>query len=229
MSHFLVYIPKARGQSQDHLQRVGLKDFWSGSEFVDVAKGPDGQSGVLIAWRGGNSRDMRFCYAPDQQEWIPAVARDGLPAARYYLGFWRDSRPTSLELQRRTAFRGRAFILGDGQEWIVPRISELPHDIVYALDGSLQFAIQRKYHEFSLECDRWLLRLSEGTNPPLLLEAAEFCFRGLQINYRLPFEIAFAPPGSGVGALFTKDNVGTPFLTLVGAGGGAGGGGGSDG
>lgn len=197
MAHFLIYLPGAQGAGPQLLETVGLADFIGGAEFL-ASEGPDRGMGSLVAWRKPGS-DRRFCFAPDEQTWIPAASVQGceLGQARYWVGCWNDSPPSPTNLLRPYAHRGKKCTLGDGNAWEFPETRELPRDAILADDGTWKFELQRQYHDLHLESLEWLSRLasasSDGESARLVIgygEIVEFLFRALRLNYRITREVA---------------------------------------
>ncbi|MDE2100762.1 MAG: hypothetical protein KGL39_26185 [Patescibacteria group bacterium] len=209
--HFQLYIPHPPGPSAGLLEQAGLADFVAGAESLDVEKGPDGNRGVVFAWRRPGQAQMG--YQPAKQTWLPAVPRDGLAAGRYWLGIWNDSAPTPADIARPYPRPGRSIELADGNPWLLPIAKELPADLILQDDGSWKFEIQRRFHAFYIEHLRWaelFVNASEGTTYEFA-EAANFVLSALRINYRLVPELA-----SHV-RLLNTDNVTACLFAILGA------------
>lgn len=102
------------------LTEAGLQHaFPSGSSFEarQVAAGPAGLSGVVVAPTGG-----RGSYCPDEQEWHEISAAFG---RRRWCGWWKESPPTPESLRREGQLPGVAVRMADGREWLVPRAYEV--------------------------------------------------------------------------------------------------------
>ena len=188
--HFQLFIPDRRGADPAHLDAVGLETMRAGALFGDIAKGPDGRPGVIIAWTPAGTAKIGF--RPETQDWIPAVPRDGLPARRYWIGIDRDAPPLPADLKRPYQSPGTWVQLGDGREWLLPRAEELPRDFILADDGTPRFAVQRRYHDFYIESLRWR-EFFATAQPGMTYEYAslcEFVLAGLAVNYQLTIELA---------------------------------------
>lgn len=194
MSHFLIYLPGAQGQSPELLEAAGLADFVAGAEFLQ-SPGPDGGRGAICAWRKPG-HDPRVNFAPSEQTWI----RQAVERPLYYAGIWNDKPPLPEELLRPYPYRGRQFALGDGQQWLLPFARELPRDLVLSDDGGWRFEVQRRFYAFWLECQNWIEDLVSSGDPNIdrdsfvakvsYLRMVEFLIRALRINYRLLPEVA---------------------------------------
>lgn len=187
--HFQIYIPGVVGADPQHLVAVGLESLTLRAQFLEVLTGPDKRSGMLAGWMGGRTRQI--AYRPDQQTWTPAVAFDGMPAGRYWIGFWNDSPPTPEDLQRDYAYPGAKVRLGDERQWLLPRAYELPAEMIRADDGTWKYETQRKFHAFRLESLDWHRRLMDAEEGESIRWApvAEFVERALAINYRITPEV----------------------------------------
>jgi hypothetical protein len=186
--HFQIFIPDKSGANPQMLIDVGLADFVAGANLLD-SPGPCGENrpGGVVAWPKPGAADMG--YFPDRQKWIPAIAQGPLAAARYWIGFWNDNLPTPTDLRRPYAHRGTDFELGDGNTWLLPEPQKLTHDMFLADDGSWKFELQRQFHDYGLELEKWnvLFRQEKGTFK--FTEAATMVLSGLRINYRLTVEV----------------------------------------
>ena len=118
--HFQIYIPGVQGCATEHLEQVGLATLAAGANFVGCDKGPDGRSGSVVFWK--HTGPGTLGYRPDAQDWEAAIADDGLPAERYWIGFTRDANPTPEELQRPYRQPGESLELGDGRAWLLPQL-----------------------------------------------------------------------------------------------------------
>jgi hypothetical protein len=206
--HWQLFLPDRHGPSPAHLIDVGAADLVTDALCLDLPEGPGGRPGVLVAWpRPG---DTSHRYAPDEQTWIPAVPRDGLPAARYHVGLWTASPPTPAELKRPYGFKGSEHDLG-GQTWLVPHEPKLPHDFGLSDDGSWKFERQRRFHDFGLAVDalRDRLRAAPDKLDVRLVEIADLLLAALRLNYRLLPELVPAL------RLFDTENVEDPFWRVI--------------
>lgn len=74
-----------------------------------VVNGPGGQHGLIV------SPSSEFCgYFKDQQVWKQEIDCD------YWVGMWRDKRPTPETLARENQIYGSALLLDDGHFWSFP-------------------------------------------------------------------------------------------------------------
>ncbi len=215
MAHYQIYIPGRSGQNPQNLTDVGLADFVEGVNWLDEPVGPDGNGGCLAAWLTPQqvSDGYGHGYFSDQQDWSPAVTYDGLKARRYWIGFWKDADPTPDELARPYRYRGRSCELGDGNNWLFPEPNELPADMIRDDDGSWRFELQRRFHDYSIDCDQWLTKLSTSDDATQINyhHVADFIERSLRLNYRITSEVVNRL------RLFNRDNVAAPMLAVCGA------------
>lgn len=187
--HYQIFLPGQAAPDPQSLVDVGLEDHVENAAFLQVPDGPTGAGGSIVAWLKPGA--MEHCYRPEDQEWIAAVPCNGLPAERYWVGFWEGRPPTPDDLSRPFQYRGRACRLGDGKQWLIPREDTLPNHLIRNDgDGSYVYMRQQRFHEFGISVDLWRARLlEEGENIRIThAEAAEFVESALRLNYRLATE-----------------------------------------
>jgi hypothetical protein len=187
--HFQLFLPDRKGADPAHLDAVGLETLRDGAIFLQC-HGPGGRPGLLIAWTPAGH--ARIGFRPDAQEWKPAVPRDGLGAARYWIGIDHSEPPSPSDLKRPYQSPGPRVRLGDDREWVLPRAQELPRDFVLADDGTSRFAVQRRYHDFYVESIRWrdFFAAAQPGDHYENVELCEFVLAGLSVNYRMTIELA---------------------------------------
>lgn len=210
--HFQLFIPNRRAANPQHLIDVGLADFVPGAEFLD-SRGPDdaqgsAQSGVLVAWRKPGATELG--YRPDQQEWKPAIPTNALAAGRYWIGFWKDSLPTPDDLRRPYCHRGTELELGDGQAWTFPHPQKLPRDVILEDDGSHRYELQRRFHDYGLEVERWQAHFAGKDTTFFYRDAIDTVLNALRLNYRLTPEVQNAL------RLLNTDNLERAILAITG-------------
>lgn len=199
--HYQLFLPRKTGQDPQHLVDVGLGDHVANVNWFEDRKGPTGQGGVFAAWPRTDAPDMG--YFPKRQSWCPAVAQDGRPAGRYWIGFWNDAPPTPDDLKRPAQFDGYWLELGDGRRWVIPKAVLLPQDLTLAEDGTLVRAPQERFREFWKRSEQWyrrmvLCNLDESTirvdealsQERLDVEWWDYLLSALALNYRLTPEVA---------------------------------------
>jgi len=194
MARFQVFIPHTPEQRMDDMQpanpltRVGLEDIIAGSS-AQLSVGPEDQEGVIISWIG--TGDTVTGYHPEKQTWIPAVPKGELEARRYWVGIWNDKKPTPKDLKRPYAYKGKHIPLNGGAEWLIPAARELPNEMILADDGSWRFVVQRQFHDFSNESEKWLSKLANASNEETFLwnELSEFIVSAIKLNYMLTDEV----------------------------------------
>lgn len=186
---FQIFIPGA-DSAEAGLTSVGLRHLAVDVTFSPLRAGPDGQPGVLCSWIPARGRP-RVGYQPDQQEWIPAIAQEDYPAARYWVGFWKDSPPSPEVLRRPYPYMGSPVRLDDGNEWIFPRVESIPMTLVRQDDGSTAFLPQRRLSEYVAAAE--LLRpVLNGLAPGAQTTWSgirDVLEMGLNANYRLTPEV----------------------------------------
>ncbi len=112
------YVPNLESKDvdrewQDSLSRFGLADRFENRPYAgNVGKGPDGGSGCFVAAEAAPG------YHGDNQEWHEFD--------RFWIGWRKDQRPTPEDLQRAEMLPGVPTLLGDGQAWVLPVVTQLP-------------------------------------------------------------------------------------------------------
>lgn len=197
MSRFFIYIPGDDRSDPKKLDAVGLSHLKAGANFLPATKGPDGTRGVVLSWP--NDPRGPVAFIPDMQNWIPAVPRNDLPAGRYWVGFWKSSKPTPSDLAWGKQFEGGAVTLGDGREWNIPAAGMLPTEYSLSPDTGLPVELIheqfRDYWEESQKYFEWFVRgiaeLEENADPVLKCDASVWMFieKALSLNYMLTPEV----------------------------------------
>lgn len=223
--HWQLYIPGVPIdrplQDPRPLVAVGLADcaqaFDASRELAAPRCCAEGTTGLHYAWLSPQSPRI---IAPELLQWHAAVAWDGLPAGRYFVGVDSVRPPRPDELRRPWQFPGRPIELGPAEhatQWLVPEPERLPREIAIADDGSLRYEVVRNFHGYTLdaqfvgECETWRQRINDGLQEAQFAECLRFALRALRLNYRLTPEVANALK------LFTTENVHRPLLAAVGA------------
>lgn len=194
MARFQVFIPKNETTPIESLlpevplKAVGLSDLVGGASGQE-SMGPEDQEGLLVSWP--NPPDVKTGYYPEQQTWIPAVPREGFEAKRYWVGIWNDKKPTPKDLKRVYQYSGHFVAMNDSTEWLIPRASELPHEMKLADDGTWKFEIQRKYHDMFNESDKWrgLLMQADENTTFIWNDLSSFIVSALRMNYMITDEV----------------------------------------
>lgn len=214
MAHYSIYVPGARGASDDHLRRVGLEGLAErgGTQWTEViGRGPDGGIGSIATWTPTNNpeHDPLLGYYPDRQEWRPAEAdaERGLEEGRYWFGFEPDRPPSPADLAYQQQIFGARVQLADGQAWIVPFASRLPHRHKLT-SGKWGRVVKEQYRDFFERCQRnaeviftvldlqdfmvgrrAVAEASDELVKITIDDGARLCCDALAINYRLTPEI----------------------------------------
>lgn len=188
---FLYFIPGVPVVSEKTLKDTGLIDVISHNyEHRTIsANGPDGLSGVIFWTQPQGSADL--LYKPDKQSWIKS--NNG----RFYLGYYKDSRPSEQELGRERQIDGHKVTLSDGSQWLVPmarvfpRGTKLPGSLILGPDDEVYTEPLEKYVEFSnLAEDLWhdisvRLKFVDGTETMSIADELKLAHKALNINYHI--------------------------------------------
>jgi hypothetical protein len=217
--HHLIYVSadtvRGIGKTADQLEAVGLADHAvAGLPDTIECDGPDGKFGTLYGWRKHGLGRLHF--DPAAQTWIPAAAQGDLPPARYWVGLWNESPPTEQDVKRAYQFGGKRVELGDGARWVIPLPHELPHEVRLRDDGSWQFVIQRRFHDYHLRCAEYVERIEADRGGVTMAEMLRHAVEALIINYRLTPEVInhlnlFSHPEAGA-----QKVVGLAFVASLG-------------
>lgn len=78
---------------------------------------PTGGPGMLV-WSQKRLGQMMPAFNADKQTWRKAPGRDDL-----YVGFYTEAPPTPATLRKTGGMAGEAVTMGDGHEWIAPRLA----------------------------------------------------------------------------------------------------------
>ena len=149
----------------------------------NVAKGPSGSSGVLIAVKHPSWPDAhRIGFYPEEQTWRNC--------GDYWLGYVTGCKPGPDSLQRETLVSGYDYELGDEQIWHTPIIrypagnANLPQTMGVDEAGAFQQSVVTSMAwAWTLACDIWdRYMMGEGMKPVEMFDAAVKC---LGVNYRV--------------------------------------------
>lgn len=215
--HFQIFVPGARGSSPEVLSAVGLGHLAGFSaEYADM-QGPGDQSGVMVGWR---HETKEFGYDLDRQNWVPSCVDNEKKLARYWVGFWKDNPPTERELIRPYPFRGLRCRLNGGEEWLLTSPGELPHNIRFSDDGSIEYELPRKFNGYAMECadamDRFVDASKAESNKAYFSDewALSLVTKSLILNYRTTPEVISY--GNGESSLLNSYNLGAAAMIACG-------------
>jgi len=154
--------------------------------IVDVALGPSGSSGVLLATKPANWPNAhKVGYFADAQTWKPRGS--------FWLGMDNEVAPGPDSLQRVTLMDGYEVELGDGSIWIAPIIRAwnddgyaiaLPKDLGFDEHEQCVALVKSDYQwAWNLACDVWDFVIQRGTVP--LEQFTRWAIECLSLNYRI--------------------------------------------
>lgn len=129
--HFNYYLPTRDNVTLPELISLGLGYVFEPDSAASpeasfaprqVVNGPDDQHGMIV------SRSDTHCgYYKNDQVWKKHTS------GAYWVGMWRDDRPTPQSLARPNIISGKGLLLDDGNTWEIPRarqFDEINGDIV---------------------------------------------------------------------------------------------------
>ena len=188
--HFQLFIPG--GTAKADLIEVGLSHLARNVWTKQVETGPTNGPGLLCSWKT-NRDELNQGFRPEFQDWIPAIA-DGehFPAERYWIGFEKTSSPTPAHLERDRSYTGATIVLGDGQQWKIPRAESIPHQMIRTDDGETEFVSDPKLRRFYQDFAEWRAFFSQVQpgGKASYVALRDFVESALLINYRLTPEVA---------------------------------------
>jgi hypothetical protein len=209
--HYLVFIPGAENMVPPKaLTDCGLADHVAGAEAIPITSGPVETHGLLCAWRR-HGKNEKMHYNSTEQTWIPALPNgpDGQGRGRYHVGFWNDSSPTPEDLKRRFQLYGPMIELGDGNQWRIPVVDELPKNFIADDDGSWKGIVKSEYHELWMESLDWQAKVDSQKLNATYADLLDFGEKILRHNYRVTREVISHLK------LFTSSNISTVFVTAI--------------
>lgn len=209
MAGYAVYIPKGRGANPEQLAAVGLPSLATGAEFSDIsARGPDGGHGVVAAWRRGDIENDPPLSC-DGMDWRPAKADKArkLPAGRFWFGQVQGKPVRPKDCERKQMHLGYPIELRDGNAWVIPPATNLPH--VHGLDSEGEFCreVAAEFRDYWQDSEKYAVQFFQAINHLDMLKASKpgidtqtqveftiadawrFCCRALSLNYRLTPEL----------------------------------------
>lgn len=183
--HHLIFIP-CKPDLNSSLIEVGLANHVDGASLTPIDSGPGGRSGCLVSWQG-----VKPAYEPEQQEWIPAVPRDGFEKERYWVGINPSKPPEPRHLLRSRPLHGSALRFADGEHWTLPPVKQLPTSLVLNNEGEFVPHVKVEYQAYVMEVLRQVAKIEDSlTGVFEIRELTNLVHVGLSFNYRLPLELA---------------------------------------
>lgn len=209
--NFLYFVPNTR--TGDAIRQAGISDLLEPGKVASrtVFKGPDDLSGMMFY--SGEAIDCN--YKPQEQTWLKS--NSGL----FFIGYYKSSPPTILELKRTVQISGYPIELRNGESWLVPlaRIfpngTRLPQSLVLGSKGEVIKEILPQYATFSMKCEKFWkdfeisMGLTSGEPQMTEVEAIELAAEALNLNYRINID------GINAIKLFTTQNIGEILAMIV--------------
>lgn len=199
MPSYQIFIPDVRGASPQHLRDVGLGDVLDpdfGPTAIDAfgSDGPDGRSGVVFYWHDAAdpaTNPQKPGMHLDSQIWTPCKPRGNRQAGAFYFGRDKGELVKPADLARRRQLPSLPVTLDDGQRWLVPVATRLPHR--HGLDDKGE-PVRRVVSRYQA----WYQKAEEFFNVFLNRKADElfhleggflFAIECLQMNYRVNADV----------------------------------------
>ena len=216
---FLYFIPKhpRATVTRADFEALGL-GYALGVGDPDARKcgsGPGGDEGVIaVPAPAGGVRGPASLYEPAKQTW-----RKG-PGGKWFVGFYKDQRPTPASLRREKLIEGEPVTFRDGSEWLVPiarsivRGTTLPKELVLGEDNETwQLTELEEYLGLCRDAEKvWGLFMAAEAEAAAESETADgkaavtidqqegmrICISALAVNYRVgPAEVSMLRPTDG--------------------------------
>ena len=198
MTSPLIFIPHANKPGKITLDAVGLSDHGECLTCHAGKVGPvkDGTAkGVMCTWydmphNTGENRERRADYLPDEQTWTPAAPVNGLEAGRYWVGVWNDKPPLPIDLKRSKGIKGNPVTLGDGRDWSVPTLKQIPRAFARNSEtGEIEARPAAEYQSFAEYVDSWFQEAMGDDGYKTFEEYYELAVYLLRTNYRITEEL----------------------------------------
>lgn len=190
MNSYLLFFPNATSQSKATFQAAGLEKLAGNEKWFTSPVTPSDEPGLFCTWGDPRnpSNGVAVVYDPARQTWRK------MPGG-YWLGVQNDRKPNPEGLARANSIKGYAVPMGDGNEYVLPNVMQLP--AVYDIDETGE-EVRRTRDEWRHIEDRatWALgELIRCSRPGVLLpekECRRYVAEMLAVNYRLVPEMAYA-------------------------------------
>lgn len=191
--HFLYAIPNCNSVNEKKLEEAGLMNI-----FEDIkpnfsqrytAQGP-GEKDCTLLCIGNDATQLYF--KPAEQDWQQSLNE------RYYIGFYKNNKPTERELRREIQLEGHDVKLGDGEKWLIPVAREfpvgivLPQSLMLGKNGEvISGGILPQYAQFGMKAEKVWEEFKVGISQAkqkdemklTLSEGMEFAIDALAFNY----------------------------------------------
>lgn len=184
---FLYFLPDT--QSADRAARdLGIHDTLGPGYSVsaDQVKGPENLRGLMLG-RAPDDFEGRFLrFDAPAQEWHSCAG------GKFWLGFWKDRRPTEADLSRNTGNEGFIAPLSPGERWVVPCDAMFPR---YGTpkeglgETGWDYQILPEFEPLHKETERYRAALPEdGVDTGTVFpedEMNDLCVQCLALNYHV--------------------------------------------
>lgn len=222
----MYWVPEPQGTSPQEIAdhaRLAYAFDRPPSKLELMGTGPGGKSGVMLVAADSMGR-YQVGYHPDEQEWHRRPAGLG---PEVWVGYYLAAPPGPDELARLESLRGYRVRLGDGREWVAPRVlaicsqPALPRRMVLNDAGNfVPGDVCPQYAHLSEICERYVERAMEAVKDAVADDAqsgdlVEFscgpdevadAVTLLAVNYRISkFEASLL-------GLFTEEDSGSAVL-----------------
>lgn len=150
MSGFLYYLSGIKANpSQADLVACGLgKERLGGTCQTEIFL--DGTRGTIFTIKGRCSQNIKIGFYSESQVWTN-IPNDQGEATNFWIGYYREFRPTPKDLEKKEIVPGYELELGDGNLWTIPvarRFMEgclLPKAESMLVQGVVSYTLLGKY------------------------------------------------------------------------------------
>lgn len=178
----LYFLPDCNGADLANLDKAGLAGLHRADDraplMIDLeSPGPGGLPGQLVTWNDDP------VYLPESQTWFQS--RQG----SYWYGW--NGQPSPESLRRSHQVGGAVWLMGDGQDWMLPKAANLPQTIDLDAEGKLirvPTALTKSFAPKAAEALAACLdfaRNQTGKFPWSIEQRFSYLCEALAVNYRL--------------------------------------------
>jgi hypothetical protein len=192
LGSFLYYFPdRADTISRNHFneadKKCGLDSILRDASLASngpPSGGPGGSNGVLAMIVTNTWGGERLQYNPDTQIWMEVNPH-------YSIGYYKDERPTAIDLVRPKTIPGELVDL-NGEQWLVPvcgpRNSKLPHAFKFNGQGEWISEVKSEYAYLMADSEQALKDMQSANDKnyqEVFSRHMDFCTRMLGVNYHV--------------------------------------------
>jgi len=201
MSGFLYYLSGIKANpSQADLVACGLgKERLGGTCQTEIFL--DGTRGTIFTIKGRCSQNIKIGFYSEDQVWTN-IPNDQGEASNFWIGYYREFRPTPKDLEKKEMINGNEIELGDGNNWNIPVARNfhegclLPKGTSMLVKGKLSSYVLEKYFRLQKIAEQLFVHFGLDLNnefkkdDDFLKDDTDFfitCADVLGVNYNIDF------------------------------------------